>query len=84
MDIESTIQRMDAEIAKHSSGGFGIRMGSELYRELFRSDLVSMERFSILGSGVLEQELPAYRNKYGVYMDPDMAKDAFAVGKPDM
>ena len=83
MDIQRTIQQMDAEIAKHSSGGIGIRIGSNLYRELFRSDLVSMEKFSILGSGLLEQELPAYRKKYGVYMDPDMAEDAFAIGKPD-
>ena len=48
MDIERAVQEIDAEIATRQSQGFGIKMGSQLYRELFRSDLISMEKFGIL------------------------------------
>lgn len=63
MGIESAIQRMNMEIAKRKSEHFGIKVGIELYRELYNAGHISIEKFSVFGTGTFELEFPAYQKK---------------------
>ena len=83
MDIENAIRRMDAEIATRSSEDFGIKAGIKTYLELHNAGHISMEKFSVLGTGTFELEFPAYKKKFAVCVDLGMAEDAFDVGKHD-
>ena len=83
MNVQKAVHDIDKEIEKRVSDYFGIKMGSTLYGELFNSGFVTIEKFAITGTTLFEQGLPAYRGKYGVYMDPGMPDEAFDVGVPD-
>ena len=82
MDIEKIVAEIDAEIETRSPGVFGIRMGDTVYRALFHSGHVTIEKFGFLGTGAGAVAWPTYKMQYGVYMDPDMPEEAFEVGVP--
>ncbi|WP_417834943.1 hypothetical protein [Thalassospira xiamenensis] len=86
MDVREIVKSLDSEIAARTSDRFGIKMGYALMKALAEDGLVTLEKFSIMGSGVFEHELPTYKRKYAVTIDYDMADYDFALGvaRPQM
>jgi hypothetical protein len=82
MDVKEVAKSIDSEIASRSSDRFGIKVGSALFSALAEDRLITLEKFSIMGSGLYEHELPAYQGRYVVTIDYDMDEYGFAVGTP--
>jgi hypothetical protein len=61
----------------------GVAMGWALYRACCDRGLVSMEMFSVLGSGFLPNTLPAYRGLNFVFVPPDFPEWEFQIGTPN-
>lgn len=82
MNITQKIADIDAEVNKRATPDFGIRFGSDLYRELIRAGKIKKARFSIMGKGLFEEELPAYNGRYAASHDWELGDEDFEVGTP--
>ena len=82
MNIATVVEQIDAQISTRSSHRFGIKMGGALYRKLFATGDVTIEKFGVAGTNFFVQDCPDYKKKYAVYMDPNMPPNDFEVGVP--
>jgi len=56
-------------------------MGMDLYAECNRRGLIALEEFSVLGTGFLPHDLPAYRKRNFAFVHPELADWDFQIGK---
>lgn len=82
MNIDQKIADIDAEVAKRTSPNFGIKFGSDLYLALIQAGKIKKAKFSILGTGAFEMEMPAYDGKYAAWNEWEIEGDDFEVGTP--
>ena len=83
MDSQKEVQDIDTQIASRTSDRVGIKMGSELCRELRNCGHITDEQFGVSGTSILKQPLSAYKKKFAVCVDPNVAEEDFRVGEPD-
>lgn len=83
MNVQNTVTAIDTKIRSQGSDKVGIRMGYDLYRELWKAGHITKERFVVEGTkDFLPVILPAYKKKHAAWMDPNMAVDDVEVGVP--
>ena len=83
MNVQNRVTAIDTKIQSQGSDKVGIRMGYDLYRELWKAGHITKEEFVVKGTPKLFPViLPAYKQKHAAWMDPDMADDDFEVGMP--
>jgi len=78
--IADLIERVD-KATQDAPREVGVAMGAKLYEAVCDRGLVSMETFSVLGSGFLPHSLPAYRGTRFVYVPPHFPEWSFLIGK---
>ena len=59
----------------------GIKMGSELCRELRNCGHITDEQFGVSGTSILKQPLSAYKKKFAVCVDPNVAEEIRRPGR---
>jgi hypothetical protein len=82
LDIHSIKSEIDEEISKRTSENIGIKVSENLYKELGKAGLITRATFSVLGTGVFAEELPAYDGKYYIFPDWELEGYKFKVGTP--
>ena len=83
MNVQNTVTAIDNKIQSQGSDKVGIRMGYDLYRELWNAGHITKEKFVVEGTeDLFPVTLPAYKQRYAAWMDPDMDDDDFEVGVP--
>lgn len=79
--IDELFQRLDF-IMKDTPAGVGVAMGYDLFGECRKRGLLSMETFSVLGTGFLPNILPTYKGKHFAFVHPGLTDWDFQIGTP--
>ncbi|WFS69558.1 hypothetical protein CFBP4996_26565 (plasmid) [Agrobacterium leguminum] len=86
MPINEIIAEIEAQIASRPTNKFGIKVGSELYKELAKAGKVQWKTFTMEGTGLFPIDLPAYMHGnwgYATTVDWEMGDYDYKVGVPD-
>jgi hypothetical protein len=78
---DEVIARLD-DVLSTTPQQVGVAVGIDLWVECVKRELVSMEDFSVLGTGFWPHSLPAYRNRNHIFVHPLLADWDAQIGKP--
>lgn len=83
MDINQIINDLDAQILLKKSDKFGIMVSSQIFAALRQRGLITIEKFSVNGTGFLEDDLPAYKRKFFIFENFELQETEFRIGTPE-
>lgn len=78
--IDEIIGRLDL-VMSDTPRNVGVAMGDALFAACKRRGLLSIEDFSVAGSGFLPHRLPAYRGKNFAFVHPELTEWDFQIGE---
>ncbi|WP_293373615.1 hypothetical protein [Phenylobacterium sp. SCN 70-31] len=67
--------------ARTASKDVGLAMGADLYRAASKRGMITLEDFSVLGSGFLAQKLPAFERQHFVFVHPELGEWDYRFGE---
>jgi hypothetical protein len=83
MDITTITNAIDHEISTRSSGKFGIKVGSELYKALAAEGKIKAATFAH-ATGAFPEARLAYDGKYAIFEDFELGDFEYKVGVPEL
>jgi len=60
----------------------GLAMGAELYQAAAKRGMITLEDFSVFGTGFLSQRLPAFERQHFVFQHPELGDWEYRFGEP--
>lgn len=76
---DELLARLD-DVVSTTPAQVGIGMGIELFIEMWKRGLITMQEFSALGTGFLPHRLPAYRKRNFAFVHTELDDWDFKIG----